>query len=80
MIDTNTPNPTPQPEQDGRRSFIKQAGGLLGLALAATALTFGTGVMAQATYKPEYRMSLVLGPPTPWGQAAASADSSPAAL
>ena len=34
MMDTNTPNPTPQPEQDGRRSFIKQAGGLLGLALA----------------------------------------------
>lgn len=42
---------------------------LLGLALAATALTFGTGAMAQATYKSEYRMSLVLGPPTPWGQA-----------
>ena len=42
---------------------------LLGLALAATALTFGTGAMAQAAYKAEYRMSLVLGPPTPWGQA-----------
>ena len=42
---------------------------LLGLALAATALTFGTGAMAQAAYKSEYRMSLVLGPPTPWGQA-----------
>jgi TRAP-type transport system periplasmic protein len=25
--------------------------------------------MAQAAYKPEYKMSLVLGPPTPWGQA-----------
>lgn len=42
---------------------------LLGLALAATALTFGTGAMAQAAYKAEYKMSLVLGPPTPWGQA-----------
>jgi len=42
---------------------------LLGLALAATALTFGTGAMAQAAYKPEYKMSLVLGPPTPWGMA-----------
>jgi len=42
---------------------------LLGLALAATALAFNTGAMAQATYKPEYKMSLVLGPPTPWGQA-----------
>ncbi len=42
---------------------------LLGLALAATALTFSTGAMAQAAYKPEYKMSLVLGPPTPWGMA-----------
>jgi len=42
---------------------------LLGLALAATALTFGTGAMAQAAYKPEYKVSLVLGPPTPWGMA-----------
>ncbi|WP_372827184.1 DctP family TRAP transporter solute-binding subunit [Polaromonas sp.] len=42
---------------------------LLGLALAATALTFGTGAVAQAAYKPEYKMSLVLGPPTPWGMA-----------
>jgi tripartite ATP-independent transporter DctP family solute receptor len=42
---------------------------LLGLALAATALSFGTGAMAQAAYKPEYKMSLVLGPPTPWGMA-----------
>ena len=42
---------------------------LLGLALAATALGFGTGAMAQAAYKPEYKMSLVLGPPTPWGMA-----------
>ncbi len=30
---------------------------------------FSTGAMAQAAYKPEYKMSLVLGPPTPWGQA-----------
>lgn len=42
---------------------------LLGLALAATALGFGTGAMAQAGYKAEYKMSLVLGPPTPWGMA-----------
>lgn len=43
---------------------------LLGLAAAATALCmFSTGAMAQAAYKPEYKMSLVLGPPTPWGQA-----------
>jgi tripartite ATP-independent transporter DctP family solute receptor len=42
---------------------------LLGLAMAAAALAFGTGAMAQAAYKAEYKMSLVLGPPTPWGQA-----------
>ncbi len=43
---------------------------LLGLAAAATALgMFSTGAMAQAAYKPEYKMSLVLAPPTPWGQA-----------
>ncbi|RZL63428.1 MAG: DctP family TRAP transporter solute-binding subunit [Variovorax sp.] len=42
---------------------------LLGLAMAATALAFSTGAMAQAAYKPEYKMSLVLGPPTPWGMA-----------
>jgi tripartite ATP-independent transporter DctP family solute receptor len=42
---------------------------LLALALAATALGITTGAMAQAAYKPEYKMSLVLGPPTPWGQA-----------
>ena len=33
-MDPNTPDPAAQPAQDGRRSFIKQAGGLLGLALA----------------------------------------------
>lgn len=42
---------------------------LLGLALAATALGLTTGAMAQSAYKPEYKMSLVLGPPTPWGMA-----------
>lgn len=42
---------------------------LLGLAAAAVALgSFATAATAQ-TYKPEYRMSLVLGPPTPWGMA-----------
>jgi tripartite ATP-independent transporter DctP family solute receptor len=40
---------------------------ILSLALAATALAFGTGAMAQSAYKSEYRMSLVLGPPLPWG-------------
>jgi TRAP-type transport system periplasmic protein len=40
---------------------------ILGLALAATALAFGTGAIAQSAYKSEYRMSLVLGPGTPWG-------------
>src|ERR1051325_9517786 len=42
---------------------------LLGLAMPAVALGFTTGAQAQAAYKPEYKMSLVLGPPTPWGQA-----------
>jgi tripartite ATP-independent transporter DctP family solute receptor len=42
---------------------------LLGLAMAATALSFTTGAVAQANYKAEYKMSLVLGPPTPWGMA-----------
>lgn len=42
---------------------------LLGLAMAATALGFATTAMAQAAYKAEYKMSLVLGPPTPWGMA-----------
>jgi tripartite ATP-independent transporter DctP family solute receptor len=42
------------------------------LALAAAATAFGTllsPALAQQAYKAEYRMSLVLGPPTPWGQA-----------
>jgi tripartite ATP-independent transporter DctP family solute receptor len=42
---------------------------LLGLAMAATALAFSNGAIAQASYKAEYKMSLVLGPPTPWGMA-----------
>ena len=43
---------------------------LLGLAAVATALaTLSSGAMAQAAYKAEYKMSLVLGPPTPWGMA-----------
>ena len=43
---------------------------LLGLAAVATALaTLSGGAMAQAAYKAEYKMSLVLGPPTPWGMA-----------
>ena len=42
---------------------------LLGLATAALALgSFTTSALAQ-NYKAEYRMSLVLGPPTPWGMA-----------
>lgn len=40
---------------------------VLGLALAATALVFTAGATAQ-TYKPEYKMSLVLGPAFPWGK------------
>ena len=40
---------------------------ILGLALAATALTFTAAAPAQ-TYKPEYKMSLVLGPAFPWGK------------
>ena len=39
----------------------------LGLAVAATALAFSTGAAAQ-NYKPEYKMSLVLGTTTPWGK------------
>ncbi len=42
---------------------------LVGLLAAAAVLgTFATSATAQ-TYKPEYKMSLVLGPPTPWGMA-----------
>lgn len=39
---------------------------LLGLAMAATTLAFTQGAIAQSHYKAEYKMSLVLGPPTPW--------------
>ena len=42
---------------------------LLGLAMAATALAFTQTAIAQSNYKAEYKMSLVLGPPTPWGMA-----------
>jgi TRAP-type transport system periplasmic protein len=42
---------------------------LLGLAMAATALAFANTAIAQSNYKAEYKMSLVLGPPTPWGMA-----------
>jgi TRAP-type transport system periplasmic protein len=42
---------------------------LLGLLAVAAALG-GFSVAAPAqTYKAEYKMSLVLGPPTPWGEA-----------
>jgi tripartite ATP-independent transporter DctP family solute receptor len=42
---------------------------LLSLVAAAAVLgTFSVAATAQ-TYKPEYKMSLVLGPATPWGQA-----------
>jgi tripartite ATP-independent transporter DctP family solute receptor len=43
---------------------------LLSLAAVATALTFSVAAQAQAAYKPEYKLSIVLAPPTPWGQAA----------
>ncbi len=43
---------------------------LLTMVAAAAALAAFSGTaLAQATYKAEYKMSLVLGPPTPWGQA-----------
>ena len=43
---------------------------LLSMLAAATALAaFSLAAPAQTSYKAEYRMSLVLGPPTPWGQA-----------
>jgi tripartite ATP-independent transporter DctP family solute receptor len=39
----------------------------VGFALAVTALAF-TGAASAQTYKPEYKMSLVLGPAFPWGK------------
>ena len=39
----------------------------LGLVLAATTLAFTAGAAAQ-TYRPEYKMSLVVGPAFPWGK------------
>ena len=43
------------------RSFLK-------FALAATALAGSVGASAQAAYKPEYKMSLVVGTAFPWGK------------
>lgn len=43
---------------------------LISLVAAAAALgTFAVNASAQQAYKAEYKMSLVLGPPIPWGQA-----------
>ena len=42
---------------------------LVSMLAAATALAAFSVAAAAQTYKAEYRMSLVLGPPTPWGQA-----------
>jgi tripartite ATP-independent transporter DctP family solute receptor len=43
---------------------------LLSLVAAAAALgTFAVNTSAQQAYKAEYKMSLVLAPPIPWGQA-----------
>jgi tripartite ATP-independent transporter DctP family solute receptor len=42
---------------------------LLGLTVAAAALATLPLTASAQTYKPEYKMSLVLGVPTPWGQA-----------
>jgi len=43
---------------------------LLALAVAASALGLSLGAAAQApaNYKPEYKLSLVLGPAYPWGK------------
>ncbi len=46
------------------RAFLKA----ISVAAAVVALA-PTGAIAQSAYKSEYRMSLVLGPPAPWGQA-----------
>ena len=43
---------------------------LLGWVAAAAALCGVTAPAAAADYKSEYRLSIVLAPPTPWGQAA----------
>lgn len=42
---------------------------LLSLLALAAGLSAFTAPAIAAEYKAEYRMSLVLGPPTPWGQA-----------
>lgn len=46
------------------RAFLK----VISMAAAMAALA-PSAAMAQSAYKSEYRMSLVLGPPAPWGQA-----------
>ena len=43
---------------------------LLGLVAAAAAVCGLALPAAAAEYKSEYRLSIVLAPPTPWGQAA----------
>jgi TRAP-type transport system periplasmic protein len=40
----------------------------LALVLAAATLVFTAGATAQTAYKPEYKMSLVVGPAFPWGK------------
>ncbi|WP_406623172.1 DctP family TRAP transporter solute-binding subunit [Acidovorax sp. SDU_ACID1] len=45
------------------RTFLASA------VAAAAALTVAAPAIAQSNYKSEYRLSLVLGPPTPWGMA-----------
>lgn len=41
---------------------------MLALTTGLAATLLASAVLAQSNYKPEYRLSLVLGPPTPWGQ------------
>jgi tripartite ATP-independent transporter DctP family solute receptor len=41
---------------------------LLALTAGLAASWLAPAALAQSNYKPEYRLSLVLGPPTPWGQ------------
>ncbi|QBK05324.1 C4-dicarboxylate ABC transporter [Hylemonella gracilis] len=41
---------------------------LLALTMGLATALLASAALAQNSYKPEYRLSLVLGPPTPWGQ------------
>lgn len=41
---------------------------LLALTTGLASALLASAALAQSNYKPEYRLSLVLGPPTPWGQ------------